>query len=148
MRRWNFPALMLTWKVAPALATGNAIVVKVRRQPQHAARARIGPSMTRTAPASCKQTTPEVVVMGQCLVPVVSVLLLAFATPPSARVAQVAEQTPLTAARYGELALEAGIPPGVLNIVHGGAPLWLQPSLEQLWASADWEQGSMHPGTA
>ncbi len=33
------------------------------------------------------------------------------------RSAQVAEQTPLTAARYGELALEAGIPPGVLNII-------------------------------
>jgi len=31
----------------------------------------------------------------------------------------VAEQTPLTAARYGELALEAGLPPGVLNIIHG-----------------------------
>jgi acyl-CoA reductase-like NAD-dependent aldehyde dehydrogenase len=37
---------------------------------------------------------------------------------------QVAEQTPLTAARYGELALEAGIPPGVLNVIQGGgAPL-------------------------
>lgn len=34
---------------------------------------------------------------------------------------QVAEQTPLTAARYGELALEAGIPPGVLNVIQGGA---------------------------
>ena len=32
-RRWNFPALMLTWKVAPALATGNALVVKVCMQP-------------------------------------------------------------------------------------------------------------------
>jgi len=30
-----------------------------------------------------------------------------------------AEQTPLTALRLGELALEAGIPPGVLNIVTG-----------------------------
>lgn len=35
---------------------------------------------------------------------------------------QVAEQTPLTAARYGELALEAGLPPGVLNIVQGYGP--------------------------
>ncbi len=32
---------------------------------------------------------------------------------------QVAEQTPLSALRVGELALEAGIPPGVLNIVPG-----------------------------
>ena len=30
-----------------------------------------------------------------------------------------AEQTPLTALRMGELALEAGIPPGVINIVNG-----------------------------
>ncbi len=30
-----------------------------------------------------------------------------------------AEQTPLTALRLGELALEAGIPPGVLNVVSG-----------------------------
>lgn len=34
----------------------------------------------------------------------------------------MAEQTPLTAARYGELALEAGIPPGVLNIIQGYGP--------------------------
>ena len=25
---WNFPLLMLTWKIGPALATGNAIVLK------------------------------------------------------------------------------------------------------------------------
>jgi aldehyde dehydrogenase (NAD+) len=31
-----------------------------------------------------------------------------------------AEQTPLTAVRFGELAMEAGIPAGVLNIVTGG----------------------------
>jgi acyl-CoA reductase-like NAD-dependent aldehyde dehydrogenase len=33
-----------------------------------------------------------------------------------------AEQTPLTALRLGELALEAGLPPGVLNIVTGFGP--------------------------
>ena len=32
-----------------------------------------------------------------------------------------AEQTPLSTLRFGELALEAGLPPGVLNIVTGGA---------------------------
>jgi len=31
-----------------------------------------------------------------------------------------AEQTPLTTLRFGELAIEAGLPPGVLNIVTGG----------------------------
>jgi len=34
-------------------------------------------------------------------------------------VLKVAEQTPLTALRAGELALEAGIPPGVLNVIPG-----------------------------
>jgi betaine-aldehyde dehydrogenase len=56
---WNFPILMASWKVAPALAAGNAAILK---------------------PAS---------------------------------------YTPLTAIRLGELALEAGIPAGILNIVTG-----------------------------
>ena len=56
---WNYPLMMAAWKVAPALAAGNTIVLK---------------------PASA---------------------------------------TPLTAIRLGELALEAGIPPGVLNVVPG-----------------------------
>jgi len=56
---WNLPLYLLTWKIAPALATGNTAVCK-----------------------------------------------------PS-------EVTPLTAFLLGELAVEAGLPPGVLNIVHG-----------------------------
>ncbi len=56
---WNFPIAITAWKLAPALAMGNTIVLK---------------------PAS---------------------------------------QTPLTALKLGELALAAGIPPGVLNIVTG-----------------------------
>ena len=56
---WNFPFLMSSWKVAPALAAGNTAILK---------------------PAS---------------------------------------YTPLTALRLGELALEAGIPAGVLNVVTG-----------------------------
>lgn len=58
---WNFPLLMASLKVAPALAAGCTIVLKP------------------------------------------------------------AEQTSLTALRLAELALEAGIPPGVLNLVTGGA---------------------------
>jgi acyl-CoA reductase-like NAD-dependent aldehyde dehydrogenase len=57
---WNFPLLLASWKLGPALACGNCIVLKP------------------------------------------------------------AEQTPLTALRFGELALEAGLPAGVLNIVTGG----------------------------
>ena len=56
---WNFPMLMASWKVAPALAAGNTAILK---------------------PAS---------------------------------------YSPLTAIRLGELALEAGIPDGVLNVVTG-----------------------------
>jgi aldehyde dehydrogenase (NAD+) len=56
---WNFPLLIATWKIAPALACGNTIIVK---------------------PAS---------------------------------------QTPLTALALGEIALEVGLPPGVLNVLTG-----------------------------
>jgi aminomuconate-semialdehyde/2-hydroxymuconate-6-semialdehyde dehydrogenase len=59
---WNFPVMQASWKVAPALAFGNTVVLKP------------------------------------------------------------AEQSPLSAARLGELALEAGLPPGVLNVVHGFGP--------------------------
>ncbi len=60
---WNYPLLMASWKVAPALAAGNSVILKP------------------------------------------------------------AEQSPLSAIRLGELALEAGIPPGVLNIVPGTGPV-------------------------
>lgn len=56
---WNFPIAITSWKIAPALAMGNTVIVKP------------------------------------------------------------AEQTPFTAIRLGELALEAGLPPGVLNILPG-----------------------------
>lgn len=56
---WNLPLYLLSWKIAPAIATGNTCVAK-----------------------------------------------------PS-------ELTPLTANRLAELAVKAGIPPGVINIVHG-----------------------------
>ena len=56
---WNFPLNIASWKIGPALATGNTIVIKP------------------------------------------------------------AELTPLTTMRLGELALEAGIPEGVLNVVVG-----------------------------
>jgi acyl-CoA reductase-like NAD-dependent aldehyde dehydrogenase len=56
---WNFPLLMSTWKIAPALATGCTMVLKP------------------------------------------------------------AEQTPLTGLRLGELAQQAGIPDGVLNVLAG-----------------------------
>jgi aminomuconate-semialdehyde/2-hydroxymuconate-6-semialdehyde dehydrogenase len=56
---WNLPLYLLSWKIAPAIASGNTCVAK-----------------------------------------------------PS-------ELTPLTASRLCELSLEAGLPPGVMNIVHG-----------------------------
>ncbi|MGK2901400.1 MAG: aldehyde dehydrogenase [Mycobacterium sp.] len=59
---WNFPLMLETWKVAPALAWGNTVVLKP------------------------------------------------------------AEDTPVSATILGRLALEAGMPAGVLNVVHGYGP--------------------------
>src|ERR1035437_2861225 len=73
---WNFPLLMLAWKVAPALAAGCTVILKP------------------------------------------------------------AEFTPLTALAFAELAVEAGLPPGVLNIVTGdgstGAALVDHPDVDKL----------------
>jgi aminomuconate-semialdehyde/2-hydroxymuconate-6-semialdehyde dehydrogenase len=44
-----------------------------------------------------------------------------------------APQTPLTAARFGELALAAGLPQGALNVVHGfGGPLTSDPRVDRI----------------
>lgn len=59
---WNLPLLLLTWKVAPALACGNSVVVK-----------------------------------------------------PS-------EDTPSSATLLAEVMRDAGVPPGVFNLVHGFGP--------------------------
>lgn len=59
---WNFPLLMLAWKIGPALAAGCSVIVKP------------------------------------------------------------AEETPLTALRVAELATEAGVPPGVFNVLPGHGP--------------------------
>jgi gamma-glutamyl-gamma-aminobutyraldehyde dehydrogenase len=59
---WNYPMIMAAWKLGPALAAGNSVVLK-----------------------------------------------------PS-------EKSPLTAMRLAELAIEAGVPPGVFNVVPGYGP--------------------------
>lgn len=73
---WNFPLLMLAWKVAPALASGSTVVLKP------------------------------------------------------------AETTPLTALRFAELAQQAGLPDGVLNVVTGagttGAALVRHPGVDKV----------------
>jgi acyl-CoA reductase-like NAD-dependent aldehyde dehydrogenase len=56
---WNYPMSMAAWKLGPALATGNSVILKP------------------------------------------------------------AEQSPFTALKFGELAIEAGMPAGVLNVVPG-----------------------------
>jgi aldehyde dehydrogenase (NAD+) len=60
---WNFPLFLATWKLAPAIAAGNAVVVKA------------------------------------------------------------SELTPWSVRALAELASEAGIPAGVLNVVHGTGPV-------------------------
>ena len=74
---WNFPILMLAWKLGPALATGNSVIVKP------------------------------------------------------------AEQTNMTALRIAELAHEAGLPEGVLQIVTGpgevtGRELGMHPDIDMV----------------
>jgi len=56
------------------------------------------------------------------------------------------EQTPLTALRLGELALEAGVPPGVLNIVTGfgnpvGAAIAEHPGIDKVAFTGSGETG-------
>lgn len=74
---WNFPLDMAAWKLAPALAAGNSVILKP------------------------------------------------------------AEQSPFSALRLAELALEAGVPPGVFNVVTGlgeqaGRALGLHPDIDAL----------------
>lgn len=57
-----------------------------------------------------------------------------------------AEETPLTALRLGELALEAGFPPGVLNVVTGlgesaGAALAAHPGVDKITFTGSTEVG-------
>ena len=83
---WNFPMIMVGWKCAPALATGNTVVLKP------------------------------------------------------------AELTPLTAIRIAELALEAGLPPGVLNVLPGkgsiaGEALVQHPGVDKITFTGSTEVG-------
>ena len=59
-----------------------------------------------------------------------------------------AEQTPLTALRLGEIALEAGLPPGVLNVVTGfgesaGAALAGHPDVDKIAFTGSTEVGKI-----
>jgi 5-carboxymethyl-2-hydroxymuconic-semialdehyde dehydrogenase len=62
-------------------------------------------------------------------------------------VLKMSELSPLTAARLGELALEAGVPAGVLNIVHGygketGEPLVAHPDVRAISFTGSTATGS------
>jgi acyl-CoA reductase-like NAD-dependent aldehyde dehydrogenase len=83
---WNFPLAIASWKMAPALAAGNTVVLKP------------------------------------------------------------AELTPLTALRFAELALEAGLPEGVVNVVAGpgrecGARLVEHPDVAKIAFTGSTEVG-------
>ncbi|MFN4140831.1 aldehyde dehydrogenase family protein [Aestuariivirga sp.] len=84
---WNFPLLMLAWKIAPALAAGNTVVLKP------------------------------------------------------------AEYTPLSALAFAEICREAGLPPGVVNIVTGdgatGAALVDHPDIDKIAFTGSTEVGRM-----
>lgn len=83
---WNFPLDLAVWKLAPALAAGNSVVLKP------------------------------------------------------------AEQAPLSSVRLAELAVEAGVPEGVLNVVPGlgptaGAALGLHPDVDVIAFTGSTETG-------
>lgn len=82
---WNFPLLMLAWKVAPALAAGNTVVLKP------------------------------------------------------------AETTPLSALHFAQICAEAGLPPGVLNVVPGagvtGAAVVGHPDVDKVAFTGSTEVG-------
>ena len=83
---WNFPLLLAAWKVAPALACGNTVILK---------------------PAS---------------------------------------QTPLTALALGEIAIEVGLPPGVLNVLTGpgsqlGQSIVEHPGIDKIAFTGDTSTG-------
>lgn len=83
---WNFPLLMMAWKIGPALAAGNSVIVKP------------------------------------------------------------AEQTSLTALRVAELAAEAGIPRGVLQVLPGdgpavGEPMGRHPGIDMIGFTGSTDTG-------
>jgi aldehyde dehydrogenase (NAD+) len=83
---WNFPLLLAVWKVAPALATGNVVILK---------------------PAS---------------------------------------QTPLTALALGQIAIDVGLPPGVLNVITGsgatvGQAIVEHPGIDKIAFTGDTSTG-------
>lgn len=91
---WNFPLMLGTWKVAPALAWGNTVVFKP------------------------------------------------------------AEDTPVSAAVWGRLAMEAGLPPGVLNVVQGygpdsvGSTLTESPDVDRITFTGESTTGKIISGVA
>ena len=90
---WNFPMVIATWKLGPALASGNTVVLK---------------------PASL---------------------------------------TPLSAIRLGELGLQAGLPPGVLNVVPGpgakiGQQMAAHPDIAKIAFTGETETGRRIMATA
>ena len=85
---WNFPFLILTWKIGPALAAGNSVIVKP------------------------------------------------------------AEETSMTALKIAELAQEAGLPRGVLNVVPGlgattGKAIGLHPGIDMVSFTGSTEVGRL-----
>jgi gamma-glutamyl-gamma-aminobutyraldehyde dehydrogenase len=83
---WNFPLLIAAWKIGPALAAGNSVILKP------------------------------------------------------------AEQTSMTALKLAELAVEAGVPPGVFNVLTGlgpdvGEPLGRHPDVDMISFTGSTETG-------
>jgi phenylacetaldehyde dehydrogenase len=99
-------------------------------------------------------TRPEAIgVVGQIIPWNFPLLMAAWKLGPALAtgctvVLKVAEETPLSALRLGELLLEAGVPPGVVNIVPGfgetaGAALAAHPGVDKLAFTGSTEVGRL-----
>ncbi|HEX8714282.1 MAG TPA: aldehyde dehydrogenase family protein, partial [Solirubrobacteraceae bacterium] len=132
---WNFPLLMASWKIGPALAAGNSMIVKPAEQSpltairiaELAAEAvdKVYDEIAPTDPSVVTMIVREPVGVVGAVVPWNFPLMMAsWKVGPALAagnsvVLKPAEQSPLTALRLAELAVEAGLPEGVLQVLPG-----------------------------
>ncbi|KAF7368645.1 Aldehyde dehydrogenase [Mycena venus] len=133
---WNFPLLMFSWKIAPALATGNTIVLKhiervARLVGSRVVRPHMGlpafvlaPERRRAGSKGLNRWECAVVVRLQyCSFLRECTRCAQWVCASDARMRCCPPNLPpLTALRMTSLIKEAGFPPGVVNVLVGYGP--------------------------
>ncbi|AMV38253.1 aldehyde dehydrogenase family protein [Planctomyces sp. SH-PL62] len=112
-----------------------------------------GDTIPVRGPYFCYSTREPVGVVGQIIPWNFPMLMVSWKWAPALAagctvVLKPAEQTPLTALRMGELAMEAGFPAGVINIVNGfgpstGAPLVAHKGVDKIAFTGSTEVGKI-----